>query len=228
MLCRVYEEDSNPSLSTRTLLAEKLEAPVERITVWFQNQRARYFPAKRLLKESKMFKDNVSELSAKKGMKKSDTPLKDSAGPSSTVIATQGSSQSVNTNKPSATITQEQEAQIQSCVNTILGTTIVPSINTASNLVTNQAQMHQLAGFPLPMMNMAQVLKPGIQLPTSSSAEIQQQFAQYLGFQPQLFTVSQTNVTNSETQALNLMKSQQPIVIKDEPCDLSAPPKSTN
>lgn len=223
----MYEEDSNPSLSTRTLLAEKLEAPVERITVWFQNQRARYFPAKRLLKESKMFKDNVSELSAKKGMKKSDTPLQDSTGSSSTFGANQGTSHSVN-NKPSATITQEQEAQIQSCVNTILGTTIVPSLPTATSLVTNQAQMHQLAGFPIPLMNIAQVLKPGLQLPTSSSAEIQQQFAQYLGFQPQLFTVSQTTATNSATQALNLMKSQDPIIIKDEPCDLSAPPKSTN
>ena len=49
VLCRFFEEDQNPSLNTRMLLAEKLVVSLERITIWFQNQRARGFPAKRVL-----------------------------------------------------------------------------------------------------------------------------------------------------------------------------------
>ncbi|OWF42478.1 homeobox protein cut-like 1 [Mizuhopecten yessoensis] len=52
VLCRFFEEDPNPNLSTRALLAEKLGAPVDRITIWFQNQRARGFPAKKMLSQS--------------------------------------------------------------------------------------------------------------------------------------------------------------------------------
>ncbi|XP_069110913.1 homeobox protein cut-like 1 [Argopecten irradians] len=52
VLCRFFEEEPNPNLPTRALLAEKLGAPVDRITIWFQNQRARGFPAKKMLSQS--------------------------------------------------------------------------------------------------------------------------------------------------------------------------------
>ena len=39
-------------MTTRAAIAEKLNIPPERINVWFQNQRARGFPAKRILQQS--------------------------------------------------------------------------------------------------------------------------------------------------------------------------------
>ncbi|KAL5006883.1 hypothetical protein ScPMuIL_015689 [Solemya velum] len=52
VLCRMFEEDPNPSLGARTILAEKLQIPLEKVTVWFQNQRARGFPARKILTQS--------------------------------------------------------------------------------------------------------------------------------------------------------------------------------
>ena len=52
VLCRLFEENSNPSMTTRQAIADKLSIPPERINVWFQNQRARGFPAKRILQQS--------------------------------------------------------------------------------------------------------------------------------------------------------------------------------
>lgn len=48
----MFEEDPNPSLGARTILAEKLQIPLEKVTVWFQNQRARGFPARKILTQS--------------------------------------------------------------------------------------------------------------------------------------------------------------------------------
>ena len=56
VLCRFFEEDANPNICTRNLLAEKLGAPVDRITIWFQNQRARGFPAKKMLNQTNFVK----------------------------------------------------------------------------------------------------------------------------------------------------------------------------
>ena len=52
VLCRLFEENPNPTMTTRGAIAEKLSIPSERINVWFQNQRARGFPAKRILQQS--------------------------------------------------------------------------------------------------------------------------------------------------------------------------------
>ncbi|KAJ8314073.1 hypothetical protein KUTeg_008634 [Tegillarca granosa] len=59
VLCRFFEEDPNPNQTTRTLLAEKLDASMERITIWFQNQRARGFPAQRILSQSNFTRKSV-------------------------------------------------------------------------------------------------------------------------------------------------------------------------
>ncbi|KAK3588053.1 hypothetical protein CHS0354_012099 [Potamilus streckersoni] len=52
VLCRLFEENSNPSMGTRMAISEKLNIHIERINVWFQNQRARGFPAKKILEQS--------------------------------------------------------------------------------------------------------------------------------------------------------------------------------
>ncbi|KAL3831793.1 hypothetical protein ACJMK2_023497 [Sinanodonta woodiana] len=52
VLCRLFEENSNPSMGTRIAISEKLSIHIERINVWFQNQRARGFPAKKILEQS--------------------------------------------------------------------------------------------------------------------------------------------------------------------------------
>lgn len=69
VLCRFFEEDQNPSLNTRMLLAEKLLVSLERITIWFQNQRARGFPAKRVLCLMSVDRQNAESEKAEFGRK---------------------------------------------------------------------------------------------------------------------------------------------------------------
>ena len=59
VLCRFYEEDHTPNLNTRSLLAEKLDVPLDRVTIWFQNQRARGFPAKKILSQANFTRKSV-------------------------------------------------------------------------------------------------------------------------------------------------------------------------
>ncbi|KAK3108430.1 hypothetical protein FSP39_007821 [Pinctada imbricata] len=59
VLCRFYEEDNTPNLNTRSLLAEKLDVPLDRVTIWFQNQRARGFPAKKILSQANFTRKSV-------------------------------------------------------------------------------------------------------------------------------------------------------------------------
>jgi len=51
VLCRVFEETPNPSMNVRNAIATRLNIPLDRVNVWFQNQRARGFPARRILQQ---------------------------------------------------------------------------------------------------------------------------------------------------------------------------------
>lgn len=51
VLCRLYEENPNPAMHVRNAIAERLNIPLDRVNVWFQNQRARGFPARRILQQ---------------------------------------------------------------------------------------------------------------------------------------------------------------------------------
>ncbi|WAQ93618.1 DUXA-like protein, partial [Mya arenaria] len=51
VLCRLFEENPNPAMNVRNAVAERLNIPLDRVNVWFQNQRARGFPAKRILQQ---------------------------------------------------------------------------------------------------------------------------------------------------------------------------------
>lgn len=51
VLCRLFEENQNPPMNVRNAVAERLNIPLDRINVWFQNQRARGFPARRILQQ---------------------------------------------------------------------------------------------------------------------------------------------------------------------------------
>lgn len=52
VLCRLFEENSNPPMHVRNAVAECLGIPLDRVNVWFQNQRARGFPARKVLQQS--------------------------------------------------------------------------------------------------------------------------------------------------------------------------------
>ena len=51
VLCRLFEENQNPPMNVRNAVAERLRIPLDRINVWFQNQRARGFPARRIIQQ---------------------------------------------------------------------------------------------------------------------------------------------------------------------------------
>ncbi|KAL4221976.1 DNA-binding transcription factor [Mactra antiquata] len=55
VLCRMFEENPNPPMHVRTSVAERLGIPLDRVNVWFQNQRARGFPAKKNLQFQTMY-----------------------------------------------------------------------------------------------------------------------------------------------------------------------------
>ncbi|VDI11186.1 Hypothetical predicted protein [Mytilus galloprovincialis] len=235
VLCRVFEEDNNPSLSTRALLADKLEAPLERITIWFQNQRARGFPAKKFLKESNMGKDPVdiqsfSGLSPKKdhGMRKSNTPL--SNGPSSSNSNSQLTPQQVESNKQSVPLSQEHEAHIQSCISSVLGSSIGQNLPTTSSSQMSTAQMPPFP-FPLQLLSMAQQPVKSEQSALSLAMTTGQTYSPFLGFPPSIFTSAQTNVpqnTVTDADALNLMRTCRPMTIKQEPRDPSPFPGNSD
>lgn len=237
VLCRVFEEDNNPSLSTRALLADKLEAPLERITIWFQNQRARGFPAKKFLKESNMGKDPVdiqsfSGLSPKKdhGMQKSNTPL--SNGPSSSNSNSQLTPQQVESNKHDASVplSQEHEAQIQSCISSVLGSSVCQNLPTTSSSQMSTAQMPPFP-FPLQLLSMAQQPVKSEQSALSLSMTTGQTYSPFLGFPPSIFTSAPTNVpqnTVTDADALNLMRTCRPMTIKQEPRDPSPFPGNSD
>jgi hypothetical protein len=52
VLCRLFEENSNPPMNIRNAVAMRLGIPLDRVNVWFQNQRARGFPARKVLQQS--------------------------------------------------------------------------------------------------------------------------------------------------------------------------------
>lgn len=55
ILCRMFEENPNPPMNIRTCVAERLGIPLDRVNVWFQNQRARGFPARKNLQLQAMY-----------------------------------------------------------------------------------------------------------------------------------------------------------------------------
>lgn len=213
VLCRVFEEDQNPSLSTRALLADKLEAPLERITIWFQNQRARGFPAKKLLKESNLSKDNVdmnfSELSSKKdhGMRKSNTPLSNGNTSNSFTLP-------IDYSKLSATVSQSNDAKT-TCLGSLLGTTTAP---VQSSSTPQSASFPHLPSLQLQLLNMTQPLTSE-QMKMTSSMPMGQTFSPFPGFPPHMYasSVGKNSPTNSD--ALNFLNMYQQINIKQEPRD---------
>lgn len=52
VLCRLFEDNSNPPMNIRNAVADRLGIPLDRINVWFQNQRARGFPARKILQQT--------------------------------------------------------------------------------------------------------------------------------------------------------------------------------
>ncbi|XP_045169281.2 uncharacterized protein LOC123532013 [Mercenaria mercenaria] len=52
VLCRLFEENSNPPMNIRNSVATRLGIPLDRVNVWFQNQRARGFPARKILQQT--------------------------------------------------------------------------------------------------------------------------------------------------------------------------------
>ena len=59
VLCQLFEENSNPPMVTRSSVAQRLNIPLDRVNVWFQNQRARGFPAKKIL-QSSLYAESVT------------------------------------------------------------------------------------------------------------------------------------------------------------------------
>lgn len=218
VLCRVFEEDQNPSLSTRALLADKLEAPLERITIWFQNQRARGFPAKKLLKESNLGKDSMdldlSDVSTKKdqGMRKSSTPLSNGNGSSSHTLP-------IDYSKLSTTVSSSPNETKTACLSALLGT---PTVSNPSVSIAPSTSFAHLPPLPLQLLNMTQPVKSD-QASLPSSITNGQTFAQFPGFTPHIYTPAQSNVARnnaSNNGALNYLGLYPPVSVKQEPIDL--------